>query len=173
MLTVTKRTVFAVIAAALSFAFGAFGATLALPAPYTAPGAVSARANDSGAPIPATLASTTPGNQLLNMAETRAGDWYAYGAAGPSTFDCSGLVYWSAARIGISLPRTTYGMPGSGHLARTWSPQRGDLAFYGSGHVEIVTIWWHTTFGAQRTGTRIGWHTWNSYWQPTAFYRLR
>jgi hypothetical protein len=46
------------------------------------------------------------------------------------------------------------------------------LAFYGSGHVEFVTAWWHTTFGAQQTGTRVGWHGWSGWWAPTMFFRV-
>jgi peptidoglycan DL-endopeptidase CwlO len=111
------------------------------------------------------------GSRVLAEAETRAGDWYVYGTDGPSTFDCSGLVYWSAAQIGLSLPRDTYGMLASAHLVRVSSPQRGDLAFFGTGHVEIY-VSGHTTFGAQQTGTRVGFHTWSAFWAPTAFYRV-
>ena len=28
--------------------------------------------------------------------------------------------------------------------------------FYGSGHVEINTIWYHQTFGAHHSGQRVG-----------------
>jgi len=37
-------------------------------------------------------------------AESRVGDPYVWGAAGPDSFDCSGLVMWSYAQVGISLP---------------------------------------------------------------------
>ncbi len=37
-------------------------------------------------------------------AESRVGDPYVYGAAGPNAFDCSGLVMWAYAQVGISLP---------------------------------------------------------------------
>ena len=40
----------------------------------------------------------------VRAAESRIGDWYQWGAAGPSTFDCSGLVMWAYAQVGISLP---------------------------------------------------------------------
>lgn len=115
----------------------------------------------------------SPGARALDWAERYAlGHWYAWGGTGPS-YDCSGLVYESLGRAtGIWLPRTTYGMPGSAHLVRTYSPQRGDLAFFGSGHVEFVTALWHVTFGAQQSGTRVGWHTWSGWWHPTAFYRV-
>jgi cell wall-associated NlpC family hydrolase len=96
-----------------------------------------------------------------------------YGGAGPSVFDCSGLVYWASHKLGVNMPRTTYGMLGSSHLYRVSSPRRGDLAFYGTGHVEFVTTWAHTTFGAQHAGTRVGWHRWNAYWHPTMYFRIR
>jgi cell wall-associated NlpC family hydrolase len=35
---------------------------------------------------------------------SRVGDPYVWGAAGPSAFDCSGLVMWAYAQVGISLP---------------------------------------------------------------------
>ena len=127
------------------------------------------------APVAAKLTASTEsiGNRILDMAETRTGDWYSYGSAGPYYFDCSGLVYWASHRLGVNMPRTTYGMLASSHLYRVYSPRRGDLAFYGSGHVEFVTSWYHTTFGAQNYGTRVGWHTWNAYWHPTMYFRIR
>lgn len=122
------------------------------------------------------MSSATLGDRVLNEAESVAGHWYSYGSAGPTYFDCSGLVYWAAGRLGISLPRTTYGMlAGSSHLYRiplSWA-RRGDLMFYGSGHVELNTGWYHTTFGAQRTGTRLWWHPWSGYWAPTMAMRFR
>jgi peptidoglycan DL-endopeptidase CwlO len=35
---------------------------------------------------------------------SRVGDPYVWGAAGPNAFDCSGLVMWAYAQVGISLP---------------------------------------------------------------------
>jgi cell wall-associated NlpC family hydrolase len=130
-------------------------------------------------PVAATLTASTEsiGNRILDVAETRTGAWYSFGSAGPSAFDCSGLVYWASHRVGVNMPRTTYGMlsqgVSSGLLYRVYSPRRGDLAFYGSGHVEFVTAWSHTTFGAQHAGTRVGWHHWNAYWHPTMYFRIR
>jgi len=127
------------------------------------------------APVTAQLTASTEsiGNRILDMAETRTGAWYVYGGAGPSVFDCSGLVYWASHKLGVNMPRTTYGMLASRHLYRVYSPRRGDLALYGSGHVEFVTTWYHTTFGAQNSGTRVGWHRWNAYWYPTMYFRIR
>lgn len=115
----------------------------------------------------------TIGQRVLAEAQTRTGDWYVYGAAGPTTFDCSGLVYFASHMVGVSgMPRTTYEMLGSRLLVRTYHPVAGDLAFYGSGHVEIVARGHDITFGAQQTGTQVGPHQWNSFWRPTMFFRI-
>jgi cell wall-associated NlpC family hydrolase len=117
------------------------------------------------------LGGSHAGNVALNWATANAyGHWYAWGGTGPS-YDCSGLVMVAFAHAGISLPHSTYSMLASGHLHRVYAPQRGDLAFYGSGHVELVTAWWHQTFGAHSTGQQIGWIGW---WGggPTMFFRV-
>ena len=108
----------------------------------------------------------------LHWAESQVGKPYAYGGTGPYGYDCSGLVYAAFRRVGLTLPRTTYGMLGSWHLYRVSHPAGGDLAFYGSGHVEIVALP-GVTFGALHSGTRLGYHSWNAYWYPTAYYRVR
>jgi cell wall-associated NlpC family hydrolase len=125
------------------------------------------------APSPAS-ASTTPRRLVaLRWAEHQAGKWYCFGGSGPSCFDCSGLVMRAYAHAGIGLPRTTYGMLGSWHLRRVAASQRkrGDLAFYGSGHVELVTR--RGTFGAASAGTRVGWHRTSAWWHPTMYFRVR
>jgi cell wall-associated NlpC family hydrolase len=73
---------------------------------------------------------------------------------------------------GISLPRTTTEMLASPRLRRIPASQRrrGDLAFYGTGHVELVTS--GGTFGALDTGTRIGWHHPSVWWHPTMYFRV-
>jgi hypothetical protein len=49
----------------------------------------------------------------------------------------------------------------------------GDLAFYGSGHVELFAGQRYT-YGAQQSGTRVGWHRvwWSSWYHPTAYYHV-
>lgn len=135
--------------------------------------AVTGPADPAGITLDAAYSS--PGAAGLDWAEAHAaGTAYAWGGTGPDAYDCSGLVstaIWQAA--GIWVGRDTYAMLASPHLARTYSPQRGDLAFYGSGHVEFVTSWYHTTFGAHDAGSRTGWITWGAYWAPTMFFRVR
>ena len=123
---------------------------------------------------PSASASVTYAQRVaaLHWAESQVGKPYVYGGTGPYGYDCSGLVYAAFHRYGLTLPRTTYGMLGSWHLYRVWSPAGGDLAFYGSGHVEIVALP-GVTFGALHSGTTLGYHRWNAYWYPTAYYRVR
>lgn len=102
------------------------------------------------------------------------GKWYCWGGTGPSCYDCSGLVYAAYRHAHIWLGRTTYDMLRSGRLIRIrhYQAHAGDLAFYGSGHVELVSGL-HSTFGAHDPGSRIGWTRANAYWHPTAYYRVR
>ncbi len=60
---------------------------------------------------------------------TRLGDPYVYGDAGPSTFDCSGLVMWSYAQVGISLPHYSGAQFSSGTHISLAQLQPGDLVF--------------------------------------------
>lgn len=57
-------------------------------------------------------------------------------------------------------------------LIRVRHPVKGDLAFFGTGHVELVQYKNRWTFGARNTGTRVQSYR-NVYWRPTAYYRVR
>lgn len=124
-------------------------------------------------------AATRPHRRPLRViaydyAVAQRGKWYCWGGTGPSCYDCSGLVWAAYRHVHIFLARTTYGMLQSGQLIRISASQarRGDLAFYGPGHVELVDFP-SVMFGAETTGTRIGWTRSNPYWHPTAYYRVR
>jgi cell wall-associated NlpC family hydrolase len=139
--------------------------------------APAARASVSQAAVTSSYGGSSAGNAALNWAERNAlGCWYTYGGTNCSQgYDCSGLVMEAFGQgAGIWLPRTTYEMLSSPHLHRIPLSQarRGDLMFYGSGHVEINTIWYHQTFGAHDSGSRVGWIAWGLYWHPTAAYRV-
>jgi cell wall-associated NlpC family hydrolase len=99
---------------------------------------------------------------------------YIWGGTGPAGFDCSGLVYAAYRQAGITLPRTTYEMLGSWRLVRIPKSlaRRGDLAFFGSGHVEVYD-WGPWTFGATTEGTRIGFHRMNAFWHPTMYFMVK
>ena len=109
----------------------------------------------------------------LRWAERQAGKWYCWGGTGPSCYDCSGLVVAAYQAAGIDLPRTTYGMLDSSRLREipAWDRRPGDLAFYGPGHVELVTS--GGTFGALDYGTQVGWHQPSVWWYPTMYFEVK
>ena len=53
-----------------------------------------------------------------------------YGAAGPSAFDCSGLVTWAYRSGGTSLPRSSRAMSQVGTAVPRSALQPGDLVFF-------------------------------------------
>jgi peptidoglycan DL-endopeptidase CwlO len=79
--------------------------------------------------IPVPTADTV-GAQALREALSKRGDPYVWGAAGPGAFDCSGLVVWAFAQIGITLPHYTGDLWNSGvHVPRS-DLEPGDLVFF-------------------------------------------
>ncbi len=70
------------------------------------------------------------GAQAVRWALTKVGDPYVWGAAGPNAFDCSGLVMWAYAHVGISLAHFTGDQWGEGqHVSRS-QLQPGDIVFF-------------------------------------------
>lgn len=70
------------------------------------------------------------GEQAVRWALTRVGDPYVWGAAGPDAFDCSGLVMWAYAHVGISLAHFTGDQWTEGeHVSRN-QLQPGDIVFF-------------------------------------------
>jgi len=58
--------------------------------------------------LTATPASaSTTGDLAVTYAAREAGDRYVYGTAGPDTFDCSGLVQYVYAQLGVKLPHSS------------------------------------------------------------------
>jgi cell wall-associated NlpC family hydrolase len=85
------------------------------------------------------VAGDSLGVQALREALTKLGDPYVWGAAGPSAFDCSGLVVWSYGQLGVSLEHYTGDLWNEGqHISRS-ELEPGDLVFFypDIGHVGI------------------------------------
>jgi peptidoglycan DL-endopeptidase CwlO len=83
--------------------------------------------------------ANTIGAQALRWALSARGSPYVWGAAGPHAFDCSGLVLWAYAHVGISLPHLAAAQYNMGiHVGRN-QLQPGDLVFFYSdiGHVGL------------------------------------
>ena len=67
---------------------------------------------------------------MLKAAMSRKGMPYVWGAAGPTSFDCSGLVQWSFAQAGIVMPRVAADQALTGPSVPVSQLQPGDLLFY-------------------------------------------
>jgi hypothetical protein len=76
-------------------------------------------------------------DQVIALAGTEIGKPYVYDTAGPNTFDCSGLITYLFAQVGISLPHNAAEQQQA--TARVTNPLPGDLVFYGqpAGHVGL------------------------------------
>jgi len=94
----------------------------------------------STAPVatPPSIAPPPTHGGVVGIAMQYLGTPYVWGGASPSGFDCSGLVMYVFAQVGISLPHSSYAQYGYGSPVSMSQLQPGDLVFFdGLGHVGI------------------------------------
>jgi cell wall-associated NlpC family hydrolase len=98
---------------------------------------------------------------------------YCWGGTG-GCFDCSGLVMASYRHVHLYFGRDTFDMLNSGRLVLVSArhARQGDLAFFGTGHVELVAGR-HFTYGALHSGAPVGLHRITRWWHPTAYFHVR
>jgi peptidoglycan DL-endopeptidase CwlO len=95
---------------------------------------------------------------VIAAAEAQIGKPYGWGATGPSSFDCSGLMVWSFAKAGISLPRTSQSQAGAGQNIGTniADAKPGDLIiYYGDQHHVGLYVGNGQIVHAPRSGTLV------------------
>ncbi|UNR58630.1 C40 family peptidase [Streptomyces sp. A10(2020)] len=68
--------------------------------------------------------------KVIAFARAQMGKPYVWGAAGPDSFDCSGLTQAAWKTAGVSLPRTTWDQVGVGQKVSVDHAQPGDLVFF-------------------------------------------
>ena len=130
--------------AALKSARQAALAAAAAAAARAAAAAAAASSAQSSAAAPSWAfnsgASASQGDVAANWALTQLGKPYQWGAAGPDTYDCSGLtmVAWSHAGVSL-LHYTGYQWDEGPHVALD-QLQRGDLLFYATDNSDPSTI---------------------------------
>ncbi|KAA1423521.1 hypothetical protein FE697_007940 [Mumia zhuanghuii] len=75
----------------------------------------------------------------IDFALAQLGEPYSYGAAGPGSWDCSGLTMKAFGAAGVSLPHSSSAQSGMGSSVSQSSMSPGDLVFYYSpvSHVGI------------------------------------
>lgn len=89
--------------------------------------------------IPTTLVVAAPADarpsDIVHVARNQVGDPYRYGAAGPTRFDCSGLVKYAYKHgSNKNVPHSSAAIRRAGHKVST--PRAGDIV-YTKGHVSI------------------------------------
>ncbi|HEX4816191.1 MAG TPA: C40 family peptidase [Nonomuraea sp.] len=83
----------------------------------------------------------------LRAAASKLGRPYVWGAEGPDSFDCSGLVQWAFAQAGVRMPRVTHQQWVTGPQVPLSQAQPGDLLFWrhdptNPGYISHVAIYW-------------------------------
>jgi peptidoglycan DL-endopeptidase CwlO len=90
------------------------------------------------APVTPVAAPASHYGGVVGIAMQYLGTPYVWGGASPGGFDCSGLVVYAYAQVGVSLPHSSYALYGAGVPVSMSELQPGDLVFfYGLGHVGI------------------------------------
>lgn len=113
----------------------------------------------------------------LDVVRHQTGDPYRYGAAGPSAFDCSGLIYYSFHRAGFThVPRTSSAQARFMNRIRKSHLRRGDFVFFYSGAATPGNVYHVGVFAGWHNGRRIIIHSphsgsrvhrealWTSHW---------
>jgi cell wall-associated NlpC family hydrolase len=110
---------------------------------------VSAVASGNGAACVDSLTGLMPNQAVstaISYAEQQLGKPYVWGATGPDSFDCSGLVMMAYRAAGIAIPRTSQAQWAWGPRIQAGHEQPGDLIFFAGadgtptspGHVGMV-----------------------------------
>ena len=114
--------------------------TAPAPVPAATQAAAAPTTTAAAAPVaaPPALAAGAGHPQAATIAMQYLGTPYVWGGASPSGFDCSGLVMYVFAQLGISLPHYAAAQFGLGEPVSREALQPGDLVFFdGLGHVGI------------------------------------
>ena len=96
----------------------------------------------------------------VDTAEAQLGDPYVYAAAGPDSFDCSGLTMYAWAAAGVSLPHNADAQYQSLPHVPIDALEPGDLVFFGSPiHHVGMFVGNGTMIEAPYTGVNVRYHT--------------
>lgn len=82
---------------------------------------------------------SSTGEQLVAEVKKHLGKKYVYGAEGPDTFDCSGLMQYVAKQLGINLPRVSRDQARAGRAVDRSDLQPGDVIAFATGGGDAVS----------------------------------
>jgi NlpC/P60 family/Putative peptidoglycan binding domain len=89
----------------------------------------------------AAAAPGSPAAVAVRFALAQLGKPYEWGADGPGSYDCSGLVQTAYRAAGVHLPRVSREQYGAGQLVSLTQLRAGDLLFYASDTSNRRTIY--------------------------------
>jgi len=97
---------------------------------------------------------------------------YVWGAAGPNNFDCSGLVMWAYAKIGVNLPHYSGAQYNMTTRISASQLQPGDLVFWGPGGSDHVAIYMggNQLVHAFGSGGGVAVTALSGWWKPPSGY---
>ncbi|WP_293781503.1 C40 family peptidase [uncultured Aeromicrobium sp.] len=109
------------------------------PAPSPAPAPPPAPA-PAPAPPPAPAPAPNPNRveAMIGYARAQLGKPYGWGAAGPGSFDCSGLTLRALEAAGTAVPRTAGAQYAALRKITPSQRQRGDLLFWSNGSAASI-----------------------------------
>lgn len=94
------------------------------------------------------------GTKAAKFALKQRGKPYVFGATGPGSYDCSGLIQAAYKHAGIKLPRQVHQQLRAGHRVSLKHLHTGDLVFQNKGHVAIY-YGNHKIVAAPHTGAKV------------------
>jgi cell wall-associated NlpC family hydrolase len=98
----------------------------------------------SSPPLPHAILPSSPqasiGNEIAMRAMSLLGAPYKWGGAGPTTFDCSGLVQYVHNQLGITTPRTAAEQYKEAEPVKLNNLAPGDLLFFRIGGRRISHV---------------------------------
>jgi cell wall-associated NlpC family hydrolase len=113
--------------------------------------------------------TSTQAQKAVAFAYAQLGKPYLWGATGPGSYDCSGLVQAAWSSAGVSIPRVTYDQWAALPHIATSSLQPGDLLYYnGEGHVSMY-VGNGYIIDAPRTGLDVQKIPMNTDWYAQTF----
>ena len=83
-------------------------------------------------------ASGSKVDKAISFAQAQLGEKYKWGGAGPSTWDCSGLVMKAWGSAGVSMPHSAGAQYSMTKKVSVGSIQRGDLVFWSNGSAKSI-----------------------------------
>ncbi|WP_074075763.1 C40 family peptidase, partial [Clostridioides difficile] len=118
-------------------------------------------------------------DKLINIAKSKQGCKYVWGAEGPNTFDCSGFTQWCYKQIGIKIPRTVATQSKAGKAVDLKDKSKwkaGDLLCRiggGSSNHVVMYIGNNQIIHSPQTGDVVKIESVNSYRKGKAYTHVR